>query len=75
MHNKKYQDLILRFAKELHEVGVTENMKKIAEDQYTRSPNIASVGSDENIRKFCYRYDGYMIEATQNVKLTIKKCN
>ena len=29
MNNKKYEDLMLRFAKEIHDVGVTEDMKKI----------------------------------------------
>ena len=75
MHNEKYQDLLLRFAKELHDVGVSEGMKKIAEDQYTRTPNIASVSTQEDIKKFCYRHDGYVIEAVQNVKLVIRKCS
>ena len=75
MHDKKYQDLMLRFAKELHEVGVTDNMKKIIEAQYARHPNVASVETEEDIRKFCYRHDGYVVEAVQNVKFVIRKCN
>jgi len=74
MNNEKYQDLMLRFAKEMHEVGVSENMKKIIEAQMERAPNTASCGTDEDVRKFCYRHDGFMIEAVQNVKLTVKKC-
>jgi len=31
MNKEKYEDLILRFAKELYEVGVTEGMRKINE--------------------------------------------
>jgi len=73
MNNKRYQDLMLRFAKEMHEVGVTENMKKIVEAQFNRTPNTVSCGTDENVRKFYYCHDGFMIEAVQNVKLTIKK--
>jgi len=73
MHKEKYEELLLRFAKELHEVGVTENVKKLIESKYTRTPNIASAGADENTRKFTYRHNGYEIEAVQNVKLTIKK--
>jgi hypothetical protein len=73
MNKEKYEELILRFAKELHDVGVTENMRKIVEDQYTRVPNIASSEANENVKKFCYRYDGYEIQAIQNVKLIIKK--
>ena len=33
MHKERYEDLILRFSKELHDVGVTEDIKKIAEAQ------------------------------------------
>ena len=74
MNNERYQDLMLRFAKEMHEVGVSENMKKIIEAQMERAPNTVSCGTDEDVRKFCYRHDGFMIEAVQNVKLTVKKC-
>ena len=74
MHNVKYLDLILRFTKELHTVGVTENMKKLTEDQYTRVPNVISAGCDETTDRFVYSHDGYMIEAVRTVKLTVKKC-
>ena len=74
MHRKKYQELLLRFAKELHEVGVTENMRKLVEDQYERTPNTISCGADEVVRKVYYQHDGYMIEAEQRVKLTVKTC-
>ena len=40
---------------------------------YTRTPNILSSSTSENVRKFCYRHDGYEIEAIQNVKLSVKK--
>jgi hypothetical protein len=73
MNNEKYEELMLRFAKELHDVGVTDDMKKIVESQYTRTPNILSSSTSENVRKFCYRHDGYEIEAIQNVKLSVKK--
>ena len=74
MHKEHYEDLMLRFAKELHEVGVTENMRKITEAQINRTPNTAQAGTDEDTRKFHYRYDGYLIEAVQTVKITVKKC-
>ena len=74
MNNERYQDLMLRFAKELNDVGVTEDMKKIVEAQYTRTPNVNASESNENVRKFCYRHNGYEIEAIQNVKLVVKKC-
>ena len=74
MNDETYQDLLLRFAKELHEVGVTEDMKKIVEAQYKRAPNCISAQNEEATRKFCYRHNGYEIEAVQSVKLVVKKC-
>ena len=74
MSNETYQDLMLRFAKELHEVGVSENLKKVVEERYTRVPNLASVEHNEITRKFTYRHNGYEIEASQSVKLKMRKC-
>jgi len=74
MNDEKYRDLMLRFAKELNDVGVSDNSKKIIEAQYTRTPNVAGCSNEEVVRKFHYRHNGYMIEAVQTVKLTIKKC-
>ena len=74
MNKAKYSDLILRFAKELHEVGVTEDMKKIVEDQYTRTPNVSSAHVEEVTDSFLYRHDGYSIEAATTVELRVKKC-
>jgi hypothetical protein len=73
MNKEKYEELMLRFAKELHDVGVTDDMKKIVESQYNRTPNVLSSSTNENVRKFCYRHNGYEIEAIQNVKLSIRK--
>tara|TARA_E500000331_G_C17060929_1_gene628159 strand:- start:481 stop:717 length:237 start_codon:yes stop_codon:yes gene_type:complete len=73
MHKEKYEDLLLRFAKELHDVGVTENMKKIVEAQYTNRPNLSNPHAEEVTDQFSYRHDGYMIEAVRTVKLVIKK--
>ena len=74
MSKEKYEDLMLRFAKELHEVGVTEDMKKIIGAQSNRTPNAASCDIDEVTRKFYYQHDGFSIEAVQHIKLTLKKC-
>ena len=73
MHKEKYEELLLRFAKEIHEVGVTENMKKIVEAQYTNRPNLSNPHTEETVRKFYYQYDGYSIEAVQIVGLKLKK--
>jgi len=75
MNKEKYEELMLRFAKELHDIGVTDNMKKVVEDNYERTPNIMSVTHEEDVRKFTYRHAGYMIEAVQTVKLIVKKCS
>ncbi len=74
MHKDMYEELILRFTKELHEVGVTDDMKKIVEAQYTRTPNLSNPHTEEVTDKFSYRHGGYMIEAVRTVKLLVKKC-
>jgi adenylate kinase len=74
MHKEKYEDLMLRFAKELHEVGVTEDMRKIIEAQYERTPHLVACTTNSDVRKFHYRHDGYIIEAVRTVVLTVKKC-
>ena len=73
MNKEKYEELLLRFAKELHEVGVTEGMKKIVEDQYTRTPNIVSSYTEEVTDSFVYKHNGYAIEARTTVELVVKK--
>ena len=74
MNKERYEEMMLRFAKELHDVGVTDNIKKVVEDRYSQTPNLIAVGHDEDVRKFTYRHNGYEIEAIQNVKLTVRKC-
>jgi len=74
MHDEKYKDLMLRFAKEMNQVGVTENMIKIVHAQMERAPNLISAQSSDTTRKFTYRYDGYLIEAEQIVHITVKTC-
>jgi len=74
MNKEKYEDLTLRFAKELHDVGVTDNMKRIVEAQYTRHPNSINTSTEETTDRFTYRHGGYMIEAVRTVKLVVKKC-
>ena len=75
MTREKYKDLLLRFAKEINEVGVTEDMQKIVEAQSERTPNVISVNAEETTDRFTYRHNGYMIEATRSVKLVLKKCS
>lgn len=74
MNKEKYKDLMLRFAKEMHDVGVTDSMKEVIEAQYNRTPNLVGCRSEEAVRKFVYRHNGYEIEAVQSVTLSLKKC-
>jgi uncharacterized radical SAM superfamily Fe-S cluster-containing enzyme len=72
MNNEKYEELILRFAKELHDVGVTDDMKKRVQDSYERTPNIAGISVNDVIKKVYYHHDGYAIEAKCTVELSVK---
>ena len=74
MYKKKYEELMLRFAKELNDVGVTESMLCDARDTLARTPNLGSYAGQEDVEKFVYRHDGYMIEAVQAIHLRVKKC-
>ena len=74
MHKDSYEKLIKRFALELAEVGVTDDMIKIIQAQIARSPNLSSCSSDETTDCFTYRHNGYMIEARRTVNLVVKKC-
>ena len=72
MHNEKYEELILRFAKELHDVGVTDDMKKRVQDSYERTPNVSGISVNDVIKKVYYHHDGYSIEAKCTVELSVK---
>tara|TARA_X000001382_G_scaffold44076_1_gene29788 strand:- start:1064 stop:1297 length:234 start_codon:yes stop_codon:yes gene_type:complete len=73
MNKEKYEELMLRFAKELHEIGVTEKLKKSVESQYNKYTNAASCEAREETDKFQYRFGDYQIEAQRSVKLVVKK--
>ena len=75
MHKEKYEELMLRFAKELHDVGVTDELKALVQDQMDRTPNVVSCGSEVKTDRFTYRHGGYLIEADRSVRMTIKKCS
>ncbi len=75
MHREKYEELMRKFAHELHEVGVTEEMKLRISDQCDKHPNVISTGTGPTtISRFVYRHDGYVIEAKSTIELTIKTC-
>jgi len=74
MSKEKYAELIRRFSQELHEVGVTSDMKEIVTSQSNRIPNTASCGTEEQVSRFVYQHAGYQIEATCTVELKLKKC-
>ena len=74
MNKEEYEKLLKRFALEISEVGVTNNMIEIINAQSARAPNVASVSSEETTDRFTYRHAGYMIEARRTVELVVKKC-
>lgn len=75
MNREKYEELLRRFSQELHEVGVTGNMRDLISDQCERAPNVSTAQTEEVTDRFTYRHDGYMVEAVRIVKLIVKKCN
>ena len=74
MNRENYDRLLKRFALELSEVGVTEDMLKIVEAQCERAPNVVSASAEECTDRFTYRHNGYLIEAQTTTKLVVKKC-
>jgi len=74
MNKEEYERLMKRFALELSEVGVTEDLIKIVQAAIDRAPNISSSNGEETVSRFTYRHNGYMIEAKQTVELVVKKC-
>tara|TARA_B100000212_G_scaffold319333_1_gene276379 strand:+ start:589 stop:822 length:234 start_codon:yes stop_codon:yes gene_type:complete len=74
MHKEEYERLLKRFALELSEVGVSDNLIKIIEANLQRAPNMATLTVDEPTDRFTYRHNGYMIEAKRTVEITVKKC-
>ena len=74
MHKEEYEKLIKRFALELSEVGVSDDLIKMVNAQYERAPNIVAANSNETTERFTYRHNGYIIEATRVVTLQVKKC-
>ncbi len=74
MNKETYENLIKRFALELSEVGVSDDLIKIVSAQYERTPNVVAANSNETTERFTYRHNGYIIEATRVVSLQVKKC-
>ena len=73
MHKEKYEELLRRFAQELHDVGVSSNLIELTKAKIDRAPNVISAGDEEATERFTYRHGGYMIEAVRTVKLVVKK--
>ena len=74
MHKEIYEQLMLRFALELSEVGVSEDITKLISDQINRSPNVVTATATKDTDQFTYRHDGYIIEAVRTVKLSVRSC-
>jgi hypothetical protein len=74
MHKEEYEKLMLRFALELSEVGVTEDQTKLIQASLARTPNLVACEQPEVVSRFTYRHNGYLVEATRTVKLVVKTC-
>ncbi len=74
MNKEKYESLIRRFSEELYEVGVTDLLTQLIRDTADRVPNQVAITNRETTDRFVYQHDGYKIEATREVVLTVKKC-
>ena len=75
MHKEEYEKLMLKFALEMSETGVTDDMIKLVRAQIERNPNLVSSSSEEVTDRFTYQPQGYLIEAQRTVKLVVRKCN
>jgi len=73
MNKETYEKLLKRFALELYETGVTENMVGLVQDQIDRTPNVAFAISEETTASFAYKHDRFEISAKQVVHLTVRK--
>jgi len=73
MNKEMYEELILKFAKELHYTGVSDELKKSVESQYNKHPNVVSCSAEEVTDRFQYRFGDYQIEAQRSVRLVVKK--
>ena len=74
MNDEAYRDLMLRFAKELDEIGITERMRTHIEGLCQSAPNRIGASAEETTDHFVYRHDGYMIEAKCTVTVVVKTC-
>ena len=74
MNKEQYEKLMVRFATELAEVGVTNDMQQLVRDALERTPNLASIQKSEIVSDFQYKHKGYTIQARKTVEITVKKC-
>lgn len=74
MHKEEYERLLKRFALELSDVGVSDDLILLVKDGINRHANMSFVGEEEKTDYFEYRHQGYSIEAVRTVKLSVKKC-
>lgn len=72
MNDETYRALMLRFALELDEIGVTENMRKHMEGLFQRAPNRIGASAEETTAHFVYKHDGYTIEAKCTVSVVVR---
>ena len=74
MNGEIYREFLLRFAKELDDVGVTQDIVDLISDQCERVPNVSCCTAEKDTSRFIYSHNGYKIEAVKSIKLMVKKC-
>ena len=74
MNKEEYEKLLKRFALEISEVGVSNYIVDLVNNQIDRTPNLASASAEGVTDHFIYRHNGYIIEAERRVKLVVKVC-
>ena len=74
MNKEEYEKLMVRFATELAEVGVTSDLLQQVKDALERAPNLTSIQKPEVVANFQYRHKGYVIQAKKTVEIVVKRC-
>lgn len=73
MNKEKYSTLLKRFALEISEVGVSDELVSLVRDKTNTHPNTSAAAGEETTDRFEYRYQGYSITAVRTVKLSVQK--
>ncbi len=73
MNKEKYDILLKRFALELSEVGISDELILLIKDKFNTHANTSVASGEEITDRFEYRHQGYSIKAIRTVKLSVQK--